>query len=39
VPKEKILVGDGNRYPEMYKPIEDALGKPLVKHLTEYLRP
>ena len=39
VPKEKILVGDGNRYPEMYKPIEDALGKPLVKHLAEYLRP
>jgi DUF917 family protein len=39
VPKEKILVGDGNRYPEMYKPIEDALGKPMVKHLAGYLKP
>lgn len=39
VPKENILVGDGNRYPEMYKSIEDALGKLMVKHLAEYLRP
>jgi len=39
VPKEKTLVGDGNRYPEIYKPIEDALGKPMVKHLAGYLKP
>jgi uncharacterized protein len=37
-PKEKILVGDGNRYPEIYKPVEDALGKPMVKHLEGYLK-
>ena len=39
VPKEKILVGDGNRYPEMYTAVEEALGKPMVKHLAGYLRP
>ena len=39
VPKEKLLVGDGNRYPEIIKPIEEALGRPMVKHLAGYLRP
>jgi len=39
VPKEKIKVGDGNRYPENYEPIESALGKDMVKHLKEYLKP
>ena len=39
VPKEKIKVGDGNRYPEIYEPVEKALGKPMVKHLKGYLKP
>ena len=39
VPKEKILVGDGNRYPEIYRPIEEAMGRPMVKYLAGYLRP
>jgi DUF917 family protein len=38
VPKEKIKVGDGNRYPEMYEPIENALGKPMIRHLKGYLK-
>jgi DUF917 family protein len=38
VPKEKILVGDGNRYSENYEVVEAALGKPMVKHLEGYLK-
>lgn len=38
VPKEKILVGDGNRYADAFEPIEAALGKPMVKHLQGYLK-
>ena len=38
VSKEKIPVGDGNRYTEVFEPIEDALGKPMVKHLEGYLK-
>ena len=38
VHKEKIKVGDGNRYPEIYDPVEKALGKPIVKHLKGYLK-
>ena len=38
VPKEKIKVGDGNRYPEIYEPVEKALGKPMVKYLKGYLK-
>ena len=37
-PKEKILVGDGNRYPEAYLPLEEALGKPLRPYLEGFLR-
>ena len=39
IPKEKIKVGDGNRYPEMYETIENAHGKPLIKYLEGYLKP
>ena len=39
VPKEKIPIGYGNRYPEIYEPIETALGKPMVKYLGDYLFP
>ena len=39
VPKEKIKVGDGNRYPEIYEPVEKALGKPMIKYLKDYLKP
>jgi DUF917 family protein len=39
VPKEKIQVGHGNRYPEIYEPIEAVLGKPMVKYLGDYLFP
>jgi DUF917 family protein len=38
VPKERIKVGDGNRYPEIYEPIEKALGKPMTKYLKGYLK-
>jgi DUF917 family protein len=38
VSRDKILVGDGNKYPEIYEPIEAALGKPMVKYLEGYLR-
>ncbi len=38
VPKERIKVGDGNRYPEIYEPIEKALGKPMAKYLKGYLK-
>jgi DUF917 family protein len=37
VPKEKILIGHGNRYPENYTQVEAALGKPLIKYLEGYL--
>ena len=36
---EKIPIGYGNRYPEIYEPIETALGKPMVKYLGDYLFP
>jgi len=38
VPKEKILVGDGNRYSENYEVVEAALGRPMVRHLEGYLK-
>ena len=38
VPKEKILVGDGNRYSDAFEPIEAALGKPMIKYLQGYLK-
>jgi DUF917 family protein len=38
VPKEKIPVGDGNRYAEAYEPIEKALRKPMIEYLSEYLK-
>jgi len=38
VPKEKILVGDGNRYSENYEVVEAALGRPMVKYLEGYLK-
>jgi hypothetical protein len=38
VPKERIKVGDGNRYPEIYEPVEKALGKPMIKYLKGYLK-
>jgi len=38
VPKEKIKVGDGNRYPEVYESIETALGVPIIKFLSGYLK-
>jgi DUF917 family protein len=38
-PKEKIKVGDGNRYPEIYDPVEAALGKPMKQYLKGYLKP
>ena len=36
--KGLIPVGDGNRYPEVYEPIEKALGKSMVGHLSGFLR-
>lgn len=36
--RSHILIGDGNRYPEIYEPIERALGKPMVSHLKDFLR-
>jgi DUF917 family protein len=38
VPKEKIPVGDGNKYADAIEPIEEALGKPMVKYLKGYLK-
>ena len=38
VPKEKTPVGDGNRYADSIEPIEEALGKPMVKYLKGYLK-
>jgi hypothetical protein len=37
VPKEKIPVGDGNKYSENYISIEAVIGKPMIKHLKGYL--
>ena len=36
--RELIPVGDGNRYPEVYEPVERALGRPMVAHLKGFLR-
>ena len=36
--KDLIPIGDGNRYPEVYEPIERALGKPMVSHLKGFLK-
>jgi len=36
--KERIPIGDGNRYPEIYEPIEAALEKPMVQYLRGFLR-
>jgi len=38
-PRDRIKVGDGNKYPEIYAPIEAALGKPMISHLKGYLKP
>jgi hypothetical protein len=38
VPKEKIPIGDGNKYTDAYEPIEEALGKPMVKYLKGFLK-
>lgn len=37
VTKEKIPVGDGNKYSENYEAIEEALGKPMIRYLNDYL--
>lgn len=37
VPKEKILVGDGNKYTENYRLVEEVLGKSMSPHLKGYL--
>ncbi len=36
--KDLIPIGDGNRYPEVYEPIERALGKPIASHLKGFLK-
>ena len=36
--KEMIPIGDGNRYPEIYEPIEAALSRPMVPYLRGFLR-
>ena len=36
--RDLIPIGDGNRYPEVYEPIEKALGKPMVTHLKGFLK-
>jgi DUF917 family protein len=36
--RELILIGDGNRYPEVYEPIEKALGRPMASHLGGFLK-
>ena len=38
-PKEKIKIGDGNRYPEIYDPVEKSLEKSMKQHLKAYLKP
>ena len=37
-PKELIPIGDGNRYADIYDPVENALGKPMVKYLKDFLK-
>jgi len=37
VPRECIPTGDGLRYPEVYRPVEEALGKPMIQHLQGFL--
>lgn len=39
VDKEKIPIGDGNRYAENYAGLEEALNKPMVTYLEDYLYP
>ncbi|MCW4036524.1 MAG: DUF917 family protein [Candidatus Bathyarchaeota archaeon] len=36
--KDLIPIGDGNRYPEVYEPIERVLRKPMVSHLKGFLK-
>lgn len=36
--RDLIPIGDGNRYPEIYEPVERALAKPMVAHLNGFLR-
>jgi len=36
VPKEKIPIGDGNKYPEVYKEIEMATGKKIIHYLDDF---
>ncbi len=36
--RDLVPIGDGNRYPEIYAPIEKALGKPMVSHLGAFLK-
>lgn len=36
--RDRIPIGDGNRYAEVYEPIEKALGKPMISHLDGFLR-
>lgn len=37
VPKEKILIGDGNRYPEVYEEIKFVTGKKITEYLDGFL--
>ena len=37
VPRERIPTGDGLRYSEVYRPVEEALGKPMIQHLQGFL--
>jgi hypothetical protein len=37
--KEKIKVGDGNRYPEIYDPVEKTLETSMKQHLKAYPKP
>jgi DUF917 family protein len=37
VPKENIPIGHGNRYAEVYEPIEAVLGKKMIGCLEDYL--
>jgi len=36
--RDTIPTGDGVRYPEVYEPIERALGKPMTPHLRGFLK-
>lgn len=38
VSRERIPVGDGNKYADSFEPIEAALGKPMIKYLEGYLK-